>query len=251
MHMDLYDRNVSREQLDRIRKHISLAYEFKAHNSKMLVLKPTDQFNLYAETLRSDFVDLYSRFGLKTIVALIEEPLTYSRLRRMFSELNIEFQKRTCTDDLRRLRSINAKKSERLRDWTNKFKQPDRGIQGYYKNRSGELVWLRSSWEYAYAKYLDDTNVDWKFEVRNYLLADGSTYRPDFFIYENDKLVEVVEVKSFYFETAQKRVEKAKRASNEFGFRLKIVGETELREICNLRKSLREWKSTRILSKEI
>ena len=87
-------------------------------------------------------------------------------------------------------------------DWPNQSKNPienSKGIQGYYKKKNGELVWLRSSWEYIYAKWLDKQNINWKIEEKVYVLSNKERYRPDFFIY-NDKnqLQYIVEIKGYY-----------------------------------------------------
>lgn len=64
-----------------------------------------------------------------------------------------------------------------------------RGYGGFYKN-----VYLRSSLEFAYAYYLDSLNKVWEYEKEIYDLENYS-YKPDFFIYEDNKLVEIVEIK--------------------------------------------------------
>lgn len=67
----------------------------------------------------------------------------------------------------------------------------NRGYAGYYSG-----FYLRSSYEYAYAKFLDHMGVKWKYETEIYKLG-SSTYKPDFFIYnENNKLIKIVEIKS-------------------------------------------------------
>jgi hypothetical protein len=67
----------------------------------------------------------------------------------------------------------------------------NRGYAGYYKN-----TFLRSSYEYAYAVYLDFFNIPWKYEVRNFDIG-FKTYKPDFFLYNEDgELVKIIEVKS-------------------------------------------------------
>ena len=65
----------------------------------------------------------------------------------------------------------------------------------FYEPRS---IWLRSSWELAFAQHLDSQGIDWRYEETRYALNDGDmTYLPDFFIYEDGKLVKIYEVKGW------------------------------------------------------
>lgn len=67
----------------------------------------------------------------------------------------------------------------------------NRGYSGYYKG-----VFLRSSYEYAYAKYLDYYKVKWKYEQKLFKLP-SQTYKPDFFIYSDDyELIKIIEIKA-------------------------------------------------------
>lgn len=65
----------------------------------------------------------------------------------------------------------------------------NRGYSGYYKG-----IFLRSSYEYAYAKYLDYYSIEWKYEERTFELK-SQTYKPDFFIYTDGILKKIVEIK--------------------------------------------------------
>jgi len=65
----------------------------------------------------------------------------------------------------------------------------NRGYTGYYKG-----VLLRSSYEYAYARYLDYHGISWRYEELTYNVGNRQ-YKPDFFIYQGRELFEVVEVK--------------------------------------------------------
>lgn len=64
-----------------------------------------------------------------------------------------------------------------------------RGYSGYYNG-----VYLRSFLEFAYAFYLDSKNKQWGYEEKIFDLQ-GVSYKPDFYIYEKDELVKIVEVK--------------------------------------------------------
>ncbi|WP_240469325.1 hypothetical protein [Gracilibacillus thailandensis] len=70
-------------------------------------------------------------------------------------------------------------------------KKMNRGYAGFYKG-----YYLRSSYEYAYARYLDYQKISWKYEVRSFDIG-YKIYKPDFFLYDqNGLLIEIVEIKS-------------------------------------------------------
>lgn len=67
----------------------------------------------------------------------------------------------------------------------------NRGYAGYYNGH-----YLRSSYEYAYAKYLDYLSISWGYEEQLFDLG-YKKYKPDFFLYDKDgRLEKIVEVKS-------------------------------------------------------
>lgn len=67
----------------------------------------------------------------------------------------------------------------------------NRGYAGFY----GEH-YLRSSYEYAYAKYLDYHNIPWSYEDSTFDLG-YKNYKPDFFFYnQNGEIEKIVEIKS-------------------------------------------------------
>lgn len=79
-----------------------------------------------------------------------------------------------------------------------------RGVQYWFKKTNGDTVWLRSTYEYIYAKWLERNNIDWKIEQTHYILDDGRSYRPDFFIYENGILSKIVEIKGYWDNNSDK-----------------------------------------------
>jgi len=64
------------------------------------------------------------------------------------------------------------------------YGKPQRPHWGEYKN-----INMRSSWEIAYAKYLDKNNIKWEYEPDTFDL-EYTTYTPDFKI-ENKKYIEI------------------------------------------------------------
>jgi hypothetical protein len=51
-------------------------------------------------------------------------------------------------------------------------------------------MWMRSSWEVAYAKYLDKQGTKWLYESKTFNLG-GCTYTPDFYLSEIDTYIEI------------------------------------------------------------
>lgn len=75
-------------------------------------------------------------------------------------------------------------------------KKAGRGKGSYYKN-----IWLRSSYELAYAKYLDNLNIKWIYEPIAFNLGN-TTYRPDFYL---PKTNEYIEIKGFWRKEAKQK----------------------------------------------
>jgi len=59
------------------------------------------------------------------------------------------------------------------------------GKSGKYKG-----IWMRSSYELVYAKYLDSKNIKWKYESKTFDLGN-MTYTPDFYLPKQDKYIEI------------------------------------------------------------
>ena len=155
------------------------------------------------------------------------------------------------TDELRRRRSENVKgEKSPFYNWVERFperaEKQTKSIQGWYKNRNGEQVWLRSCLEFIYAKWLDRNEIEWKSEIQT-LKGKNETYRPDFFIYENGKLVKVVEIKGNYFDNVDNRSKKARRVCKRNGIKLEIVKDISpyLLDGSYYHKELKEWKQAK------
>ena len=59
-------------------------------------------------------------------------------------------------------------------------------------------IWMRSSWEVAYAKYLDKQKIKWQYEPK-YFDLEKTTYTPDFYLPETDMYIEIKGYKSNVF----------------------------------------------------
>lgn len=65
-----------------------------------------------------------------------------------------------------------------------------------YKN-----IWMRSSWEVKYAKYLDKQDIKWLYESKPFDLG-STTYTPDFYLPAKDLYIEI---KGWWRDTAKKK----------------------------------------------
>ncbi|HEU4964970.1 MAG TPA: restriction endonuclease [Bacilli bacterium] len=116
----------------------------------------------------------------------------------------------------------------------------NRGYAGFYNG-----VYLRSSYEYAFAKYLDHNEIQWTYEERCYDL-DGVYYIPDFFIYEANRLSYVVEVKSNVTEEIQKARSHLKDMQRIYGIKGKLILYEDLKHLYqqipySITSTIKEW----------
>lgn len=85
----------------------------------------------------------------------------------------------------------NPKLSAKIKGRNNhRFGKPaHHGKRIYYKD-----ICFRSRLEVMYAKYLDSTGIEWKYECKTFDLGDY-TYTPDFYLIDTD---EYIEIKGFW-----------------------------------------------------
>lgn len=156
--------------------------------------------------VREALYDLYhnKEYGIKLLGKKFG--LSYTKMRSLLSFLEIDLRKgrNVVTTRLKTLRKEKALyEGKHKTGWNSpeinrKYKRHNRGVQGFYFNKSMQkYVWLRSTWEYIYAKWLDKINEVWDVEVKYYNI-NGLIYRPDFFIYEGEQLRKIVEIKGYW-----------------------------------------------------
>lgn len=97
------------------------------------------------------------------------------------------------------------------------------GYAGFYKG-----VYLRSSIEYAFAYYLDKNNIEWKYEEKIFDLGD-TTYKPDFYIYKNNKLTEIVEVKGYRY--IDESLNKINKLNKKINIKVSMITEKDIRSL--------------------
>lgn len=123
------------------------------------------------------------------------------------------------------------------------------GIQGYFKTKAGKYIWLRSSWEYIYAKWLDAQNIKWGYELTTYKI-DAESYRPDFFILdENDNISKIVEIKGSPYKSRLYKVDVFKKLYPDID--IIIIYNIMLFSKSTYVKELKEWKMVKLSKEEL
>lgn len=214
--------------------------------------------------LKENLAHLYHIDGLgyKMIVKILDiNECSYSSLRTLFKKLDIKTRKGTnvITNKLKQMRSENVQGiNNPWHDWPNKkpelHSNSKRYLGGWYFNKAkNKDVYLRSSWEYAYANWLDNNGYDWDVEVCSYLLSDGRYYRPDFFIYENNTLVEIIEIKAKFLDCEHVRIDKYNMFKQEYLVNSKILYKDDIFEKLNIsyHKNIKDWKRIRRTKNEL
>lgn len=211
--------------------------------------------------LKAELEELYaSGYGYKAIAKLLEvSPIILRAVIQRY--LDVEYRKGVfCTDRLKLIRSENAKRRDKnpFCNWPEKYpdmhinKKPGRstGIQGYYKSISGKYHWLRSTWEYIYAKWLDgQPHLSWCTEKEQFVLSNGEKYRPDFFIInKNTNEEHMVEIKGTFY--AYNRSEKPKLLKEQ-GYNITIVEDVAPYIKTTYKEELKKWKTERLLKVEL
>jgi hypothetical protein len=69
-------------------------------------------------------------------------------------------------------------------------KNPNYGKSPNWKRIKYKNTWMRSTWEVAYAKYLDKNKTKWLYEPKTFDL-ENTTYTPDFYLPESDTYIEI------------------------------------------------------------
>lgn len=117
----------------------------------------------------------------------------------------------------------------------------NRGYAGFYKG-----YYLRSSYEYAYAKYLDYFSIDWDYEVKVFDLG-YKLYKPDFFFYDHkSEIIKIVEIKSRNFEAKKNARIALDTIKERYNINCELVSYEELLSLYkelpfSLNSTITEW----------
>ena len=190
--------------------------------------------------------------GIKWLVKHYYPDMTYTTMRKFLinSGIGIRTGKSVVTNNLKKFRKAKALRENKLDIGFNKKSRirkgsDRRGICGYYYNKSlGKYVYLRSTWEYIYAKWLDRTSQVWDVETRYYILEDKSKYLPDFFIYENGIVNKIIEIKG-YWDCRAYKVQMLNKVVDAEVIIIRDISKY-IPNNSNYHKELDEWKSLRL-----
>lgn len=75
-----------------------------------------------------------------------------------------------------------------------------------WEDRKGRQFIFKSTWEKAYAEYLDERGFDWEYETETYPLEKCRCYTPDFTVWEDGEIVGVVEVHGWLDRATKARI---------------------------------------------
>lgn len=227
-----------RKTIDQYHKDILLQFNLDSmwsqqRKTECLIPEPSKQY----------LKEVYdSGYGLKVLAR--EFNMSYTKMRTLFKKLKIPLREgqSVVTEPLKKFRSEKLEGNNPWTDWTSKpqghNKNMSKGIQGYFIDRLNRKVWLRSTWEFIFAKWLDSQDLDWGYEGIQYKLENGESYRPDFSIYENGKLVKIIEIKGYF----KNRDHKAKMLSNEYGIKVDTILDIEKYTEIGYNRERKEWK---------
>lgn len=168
--------------------------------------------------------------------------ITYGSTGRLLKFLNVPLREKTIKNARSRTNQSNTMTQNPQKTM----------IQGYYPNESrGTLVWLRSSWEYLYARHLNETGELWDTEREVFTLNDGRSYLPDFFIFDKKtkQIKKIVEIKGKHWNLHDKH-----EHLNEMLDDIEVFIITDMRPFLKenetIHKVLNTWKQERILTKK-
>jgi len=91
---------------------------------------------------------------------------------------------------------------------------------GYYKG-----IWMRSSYEIIYAKWLDKNKIKWKYEYKTFDLG-YTTYIPDFYLPKRNRYIEI---KGYWRDDARKKVKLFRKLYSNI--KLSVIISTEIKRI--------------------
>lgn len=226
----------------------------RASNKRNFILENAER--IYPEHfafLRKYVQGMYQDgYGLKLIGK--DLGIGYSRVRTLFRILKLDFKRgrNVVHEKTREIRSDNLKELYRERkgwfkDLERRTNQTQRGVQGYFYNTTrNKYVWLRSTYEYVYARWLNSNDIEWDVEQQVFEL-EGTTYRPDFFIYESGQLKRIVEVKGYW----ANREYKTHVLSEKLSIDVVLIKDIKPYLIERYPKELKEWKKIRLSEQEL
>ena len=248
---------------EEIKQIVKNLFELKNKNKRprsakwesLLFFKKEEDYSKLKRYLENLYLN--EEYGLKTIARELE--ISYMQIRALFiSFLDIEIKRgqKVVTERLKRFRK-NRALYERKNNlgfaseaslYKGKTNKTTRGIQGFYWNKwFNKYIWLRSSWEFIFAKWLDSKNIKWDVEVKYFVFADGRKYLPDFFLFrENeDEYYQIVEIKGGFKEWDRGNHDKLKKEFINENIICIYEIENFIQEGSTKSKEIKLWKQIR------
>lgn len=101
-----------------------------------------------------------------------------------------------------------------------------------YEGINGKF-WMRSSWEVAYAKWLDHYGIRWTYESKKFCIGNGRYYTPDFYLVDQK---EYVELKGWMTKKDEKKIEKFRELYPELKLYV-FFGKQQLAKVLEFKKA--------------
>lgn len=250
----------NREKLASYTKSLYLDFQKISHKKRKKIRDEfkNENLDIYFK-LKDSLTEIYNRgFGLKLIARNLN--ITYMICRSLFEFLEVQIRRgqNVTTDELRKFRKSKAIYENLNNTGFNndsivrKAKRDNRGMQGYiWNNHFKKFIWIRSSYEYIYAKWLNKNNFKWEYDYESYKLEDETTYRPDFFIFnERNEIDIIVEIKG-YWDNRLYKVELLKKIKPDI--KISVIGSKDINSYIEVKSNFdlekRKWNLERKLNK--
>ena len=181
--------------------------KFKSFNTKNVssktFLKQQKYSDKFLKNIKDELEIIYnSGFGYKILARELD--ISYTSIKTVLNKvllIKTRHGKNIVTDKLKKFRSEKAIREDFGKNIKNRVikNSTKRGVQGYFWNETkNKYCWLRSSYEYIFAKCLNENKIIWDSEVEYLEINDGKKYLPDFFIYDKDNnLINLIEIKGY------------------------------------------------------
>ena len=179
--------------LNRLREYrIPVRTISEARQIQDISRKGKDNGNFKYDISKTKLYNLYwnKKLTMKQIAKKIS--CNWGTIGYKLKKYNIKIRNKSeCHKGLKRSEEAKQKMSGKNSPAYGKIAHHGKGA--YYKG-----VWMRSSYEIAYAKYLDKNNIKWQYEPKYFeiiYLYKGikkeGTYTPDFYLPETNEYIEI------------------------------------------------------------
>jgi hypothetical protein len=157
-----------------------------------------------------------SKYSKQCMTCWNKLSLTYPhKVKRLLGKNNPFFGKKHTKKTKKLLKKINKGRNN-----PQFGKKPTIVKKLKYKN-----ILMRSSWEVAYAKYLDRKDIKWLYEPKTFDLGKYN-YTPDFYLPKTD---EWIEIKGRWYKESLKRFKKFIKLFKSIN--IKVISQKELRDL--------------------